>query len=273
MYNNLFFLQLKGGKIAKKKVVEIMNEARVMRLLKHKHVVRCYGVAADTEPFMIVMELIDGVALDAYLKRQTAPIPLAQRVNMMYDAALGLECVHSKNILHRYVTGFRLQIQIETSLTYSNFRDIAARNCLYDSKVLKVSDFGLSFIGDKYNLTGTEKAPVRWYSPEVFRTHIYTRAADVWAFGVLVWVCRLQLLILIHYPCFQEIFHDAQEPYRGWTNTRVQVSVLESGNKLEMPDSAGPNMSKLFKDIFDVDPTTRISMTEIVKRIEKFAPK
>ena len=67
-----------------------MSEARVMRPLKHKHVVRCYGVGADNEPVMIVMELINGGALDIFLKCHTNKISLQTRNNMTFDAALGL---------------------------------------------------------------------------------------------------------------------------------------------------------------------------------------
>lgn len=71
----------------------------------------------------------------------------------------------------------------------------------------------------------------------------------------------------------KEIFNDAQEPYKGWTGTQIRDSVLQNGNKLQMPDWAGPNFGKLVNDIFEPEPTTRISMTEVVKRIEKIAPK
>ena len=74
-----------------------MKEARVMHPLKHKHVVRCYDVAADNEPIMIV----NGGTLDVFLKCHTNKISLQTRNNMSFDAALGLDFVHSKNILHR----------------------------------------------------------------------------------------------------------------------------------------------------------------------------
>lgn len=73
------------------------------------------------------------------------------------------------------------------------FSDIAARNCLYDARVLKISDFGLSVVGDRHQLNANEKAPVRWLAPEVFKTHCYTRPSDVWAYGVLIWVYFLFL--------------------------------------------------------------------------------
>lgn len=40
-----------------------------------------------------------------------------------------------------------------------------------------------------------------------------------------------------------------------------------------MPEWAGPHLAKLLSDVFEPEPTNRISMPEVVKRIEKFAPK
>ncbi|CAJ0579670.1 unnamed protein product, partial [Mesorhabditis spiculigera] len=52
----------------KEKIKELMKEARLMRNFAHPNVVRIYGVAVLREPVMIVMELVDGNALDKFLK-------------------------------------------------------------------------------------------------------------------------------------------------------------------------------------------------------------
>ncbi|KAK0406218.1 hypothetical protein QR680_018441 [Steinernema hermaphroditum] len=159
--------QMKCSVLTKQRVEELMKEARLMRPLRHTNVVRFYGVAAEVEPLLIIMELVTGGSLDSYLRKNNVRIPVSERLNMSLDAALGIEYIHSKGIIHR---------------------DIAARNCLYsDQKCLKISDFGLSRKAEVVKLEPTEKAPVRWLAPEVFLTQTYKMPADVWAYGFPDW--------------------------------------------------------------------------------------
>lgn len=172
----------------KKMIEEIMKEARLMRMLKHKNIVRCFGVSADQEPLMIIMEFVQDGSLDKYLRTKTVAINIEERIQMSYDAACGINHIHKMGILHR---------------------DIAARNCLYGKKVLKISDFGLSRQATVLRTDPGEKVPLRGLSPEVFSTQVFTPAADIWAYGVLVW----------------EIFCNGAEPYTGWTVAQVKSEV------------------------------------------------
>lgn len=90
-----------------------MNEARIMRHLEHKNVIKFYGVAVGREPLMVLMELASDGSLDTYLKK-TKRSPRS-KLFMCYGAAAGLDHVHSKGILHC---------------------DIAARNCLFSENTV-----------------------------------------------------------------------------------------------------------------------------------------
>ncbi|VDM51201.1 unnamed protein product [Toxocara canis] len=128
-------------------------------------------------------------ALDAYLRKKGAAIAVEVRMNMCCDAASAIEYLHAIPIMHR---------------------DISARNCLCSGKSLKLSDFGLSKKGVRYQMNSSERTPIRWTAPEVFPSGVDTPKADVWAFGILVW----------------EIFCNAQEePYRGWDGEKVRAEV------------------------------------------------
>ena len=66
-------------------------------------------------------------------------------------------------------------------------RDLAARNILIDNnRNLKVSDFGLSRVGDYYQGDFNVFAG-RWAAPEVIKHDRYSNKSDVWAFGVVLW--------------------------------------------------------------------------------------
>lgn len=44
----------------KEKIKEVMQEARLMRRLRHDNIVCIYGVAVDQQPIYIVLELVTG---------------------------------------------------------------------------------------------------------------------------------------------------------------------------------------------------------------------
>ncbi|KAK0406216.1 hypothetical protein QR680_018441 [Steinernema hermaphroditum] len=226
--------QMKCSVLTKQRVEELMKEARLMRPLRHTNVVRFYGVAAEVEPLLIIMELVTGGSLDSYLRKNNVRIPVSERLNMSLDAALGIEYIHSKGIIHR---------------------DIAARNCLYsDQKCLKISDFGLSRKAEVVKLEPTEKAPVRWLAPEVFLTQTYKMPADVWAYGVLVW----------------EIFTNGMDPYCGWNGVQIREQVVSHQYRLQFPDWAPAAISFTIKHlVWATDPKVRMTASAIARELEK----
>ncbi|KAJ1364322.1 hypothetical protein KIN20_024397 [Parelaphostrongylus tenuis] len=72
---------------------------------------------------------------------------------ILYEAALGIEYLHSKGCIHR---------------------DIAARNLLLD-KVVKVADFGLARKSKSYKVNPDKPMNLRWLAPDVYQTGIRRR--------------------------------------------------------------------------------------------------
>ncbi|KAI6232330.1 Tyrosine-protein kinase [Aphelenchoides besseyi] len=204
---------LKCSVLNKEKIEEIMKEARIMRLLRHANVVRCFGVSADAEPLMVLMEFVPGPSLETFLRAENVNIDIPERINMVLGAAMGLEHVHQRQILHR---------------------DVAARNCLYGRKV-----------------DPTEKAPLRWLAPEVFREQLCSFASDVWAFGVVVW----------------EIFTNASEPYAGWNGPKIKDEVLNRKYRLIAPDWAPPIIKDVLVQCFIEDPAKRATCSSVVQML------
>ncbi|ETN83078.1 protein tyrosine kinase [Necator americanus] len=69
----------KASEVTKKIISEICKEARIMRRYRHPNVVRFYGVAIEHEPVMLVMEMVNGGALDTHLQKQAAIITKRDR--------------------------------------------------------------------------------------------------------------------------------------------------------------------------------------------------
>lgn len=71
------------------------------------------------------------------------------------------------------------------------FRDIASRNCLAHNvgsrTIVKIADFGLSRMApEHYELATKRRLPVFSMPPEALHAREWTKATDVWSFGILM---------------------------------------------------------------------------------------
>ncbi|KAK6732684.1 hypothetical protein RB195_016825 [Necator americanus] len=228
----------KASEVTKKIISEICKEARIMRRYRHPNVVRFYGVAIEHEPVMLVMEMVNGGALDTHLQKQAAIITKRDRLRYSYGASKGLEYLHENDCLHR---------------------DVAARNCLVETDgEVKLSDFGLSRElsnrAKKYRMKDMrQRLPIRWLAPEVLSSGTYSKKSDVFSFGILLW----------------EIYMDGESPYSDMTVTEVTANVI-SGYRLAPP----PKMPKAVRAImlnqcFPGNPDERSKMSEVRVALEE----
>lgn len=104
---------------------------------------RLWGIAAQEEPLMIVMEFCPGGSLLELLRSTTAARTQDACARYCLQAALGLHYLETHNCVHR---------------------DIAARNCLIGKNGdIKISDFGLSLeVTSEYRERKAMPLPIRW---------------------------------------------------------------------------------------------------------------
>ncbi|KAK0419513.1 hypothetical protein QR680_014182 [Steinernema hermaphroditum] len=232
LYVDVAIRQIKTNVLTKEKIEELMDEARLMRDLRHPHVVRLYGVAAEMEPLVIITELMPDGSLDSYLKSKTLAITVNTRVNMCLDASLGLAYIHQIGLVHR---------------------GISANSCLYGNRSLKIS--GFSFARKSGMVTESpEKLSARWLAPEVFTTHQFRPIADVWALGVLIW----------------EVFTNAIEPYRDFKEAEIKEQVTVRNFRLSFPEWAPKGLVSLVQEkMWAADPNNRMTSKLIAGEMEK----
>ncbi|KOC66937.1 Proto-oncogene tyrosine-protein kinase ROS [Habropoda laboriosa] len=212
---------LRKGASAQEKT-EFLQEARLMSHFRHKHVLRLLGVCLDTDPPLLVLELMEAGDLLSYLRAsrslQTSDLHalrLQDLLAMCEDVARGCRYLEELHFVHR---------------------DLACRNCLVsardrENRVVKIGDFGLArdiYKNDYYRKEGEGLLPVRWMAPESLVDGVFTSQSDVWAFGVLMW----------------EITSLGQQPYPARTNLEV-LHHVRAGGRLPKPMNCPPGLHQL----------------------------
>ncbi|XP_066586207.1 proto-oncogene tyrosine-protein kinase ROS [Prorops nasuta] len=234
---------LRKGASAQEKT-EFLQEARLMSHFRHKHVLRLLGVCLDTDPPLLVLELMEAGDLLSYLRASrslqatdTQALRLQDLLSMCEDVARGCRYLEELHFVHR---------------------DLACRNCLVsarerEQRVVKIGDFGLArdiYKNDYYRKEGEGLLPVRWMAPESLVDGVFTSQSDVWAFGVLMW----------------EITSLGQQPYPARTNLEV-LHHVRAGGRLPKPLNCPPALHQLMLRCWstaDSRPSFKICLEHIV---------
>ncbi|XP_034172666.2 receptor protein-tyrosine kinase sevenless isoform X4 [Osmia lignaria lignaria] len=234
---------LRKGASAQEKT-EFLQEARLMSHFRHKHVLRLLGVCLDTDPPLLVLELMEAGDLLSYLRASRSLQPsdphalrLQDLLAMCEDVARGCRYLEDLHFVHR---------------------DLACRNCLVsardrENRVVKIGDFGLArdiYKNDYYRKEGEGLLPVRWMAPESLVDGVFTSQSDVWAFGVLMW----------------EITSLGQQPYPARTNLEV-LHHVRAGGRLPKPLNCPPVLHQLMLRCWsaaDARPSFKVCLENIV---------
>jgi serine/threonine protein kinase len=160
------------------------REARLARRLKHPNIVRTFQVGEDNGLHYLVMEYLEGETLDETLKRR-GQLPPAEAVRLIYQALLGLECLHEEGMVHRDLKPGNLML-VPTG-------EAPARDTTLHCTV-KILDIGLGraifdeseAAGDDPNLTaeGAILGSPDYMAPEQARdAHSADIRADIYSLG------------------------------------------------------------------------------------------
>ncbi|KOB63148.1 hypothetical protein PFHG_04883 [Plasmodium falciparum HB3] len=150
----------------KKNILEYFTELYIVSNLRHPNVTLFLG--AINNPRAIVLEYIQYGTLFDILHKYKINMKLQDIIKISKDITAFMSFLHNKGIMHCDLKSSNILISIT--------RDI------------KICDFGLS-VFNKYNkpkylgIVGT----YQWTAPEVLRSEGYTKEADIYSFGVILW--------------------------------------------------------------------------------------
>jgi len=152
--------------IARASILGRLSEGDVGLKIVHPNVVRTFEHGDTTKgAHYIVMEFIDGVSLQ-YV-RQSRVLTLAQKLELLAQAADGLAAVHAAGFIHH---------------------DIGPKNMLVDREDrVKLIDFGLTVPNtEAFQRGGNRTGTLQYMAPEVIRREAKNEKLDIFSFGVLM---------------------------------------------------------------------------------------
>jgi serine/threonine-protein kinase len=157
-------------------VARFLNEARALAALRSAHVVRVMDVGQleSGRPYL-VMELLDGIDLDALVTRE-GPLSIETAVSYLLQVCEAIAEAHSLGIVHR-------DIKPENLFLWSGgpAKDI-----------VKVLDFGLAKRLGRSNALGATGPQESMGSPcymspeQIVTPHLVDSRTDIWSIGVVL---------------------------------------------------------------------------------------
>jgi len=235
----------RGGLVACKKIFralihgdalqEFMAEVRIMRRLRHPHIVLYMGMYNAAGETGIVTEYLRRGSLADVLAAEGKQLSVARLMHMAGDTARGMNYLHACRppIIHR---------------------DLKSHNLLVaDGDTIKVTDFGLARQVERDGRANTFCGTLPWTAPEVFAgTRGYTEKADVYSFGVVLWeLCA----------------RGTVEPYAGFMPPAIIVGVTRGTLRpADIPGAPAPLM-QLAARCWAHAPADRPTMGECLREL------
>ncbi|KAJ8563971.1 hypothetical protein ON010_g7377 [Phytophthora cinnamomi] len=220
---------------SEKDLETFLNEVKIWHKLRHPHIVQLFGACHIDQPFF-VCEYAAGGQLTDYLREHPEEV-----WNKLYEAALGLQYLHDKQVVHG---------------------DLKCNNILVGSDgSAKLSDFGFSTLesntssmlvvelerGDKPKL-----GAIRWRAPEVLQGQKTTFKSDIYSFGM----CILEA-VSGKFP-WSSIGYDGA----------VQHHVVQEKKIPRRPENCDEDVYELVGQMCRYRPSDWISITDVVRELE-----
>jgi hypothetical protein len=167
----------------KERMARFEREAKLLAVLNHTNIAAIHGLEESDGRRFLVLELVEGEALQARLNR--GPLPVEEALETCRELAEGLEAAHEKGIIHRDLKPGNIMITPEGKV--------------------KILDFGLAkaYVGET-TAVDIEKSPTitaqmtepgvilgtaAYMSPEQARGRAVDKRADIWAFACVLYEC------------------------------------------------------------------------------------
>src|SRR6266496_5288120 len=134
-------------------------------------IIRLYGITQDpeTKNYMMVLKYANDGSLRNYLDTSYNILSWKYIIHFFYSIATGLDKIHKNELIHR---------------------DLHVGNILIDNLFIYITDMGLCRPADYKTSENTKKSiygVLPYIAPEILRGQNYTKAADIYSFGIIMY--------------------------------------------------------------------------------------
>ncbi len=183
-------------------VSKFRGEAQSAAGLSNPNIVNIYDVCEDNDLYYIVMELVEGITLKAYIEKK-GRLDVKESVSIAIQIAQGIKAAHAHHIIHR---------------------DIKPQNIIIskDGKV-KVTDFGIARVSSTQTINSNAMGSVHYISPEQARGGYVDERSDIYSLGITLY----EMLT-------------GQVPFQN--DTSVSVALMHIQNEMPSPRNIVPSI-------------------------------
>jgi len=151
----------------------------------------------------------------------------------LYIITKALSALHKCNLIHGDLHGGNL--------------------LLHDSEIVFISDLGLCQPADTFNKSNSIYGVLPYMAPEVLRDNPYTKAADIYSFGIIMWEMTSGILAFNNMP------HDFNLSFG-----------ITQGLRPKIIEGTMPEYAELMKKCWDSDPSKRPTADALEKIFDKW---
>ncbi|CAB5388232.1 unnamed protein product [Rhizophagus irregularis] len=217
---------------------EFIDKVKTYPNQKVNNIIKLYGISQDpdTKDYVIVLEYAEGGNFNNYLDKNYERFDWFNGLKMLTNVIGGLSNIHQKQMVHCY---FHMG-----NILFTN-NDNNYNAC--------ISDMGLYRKIDDINETNIYGV-IPFVAPEVLKEKSYTREADIFSFGMIMYVVAT-----------------GRRPFDNCAHDEVLVLNIYNGIRPEINNQIAPKCYiDLMKKCWDGNPDNRPNSIEIKEMIELF---
>lgn len=231
----------------------IKQEININKSLNHPFICKYYSTIETEHLMIIVMELIEGTDALNYVN-QSRGLSLSESLNIFSQLIIAIEYLHE-----------------EAHITH---RDLKLENIMIDKyNHIRLIDFGFSSIN---TMMTTCCGSIPYCAPEVLSGQNYTKAADIWSMGIILYALidgnlpffHSNINILAEIICQKEVKFSPIFPSKQVEDLIQKMLIKDPDDRITIeeikqhPAISRQNLFKInYKQLFKTNPTKSINLS------------